>query len=41
MTPKKATAKLPFTWSILSQGQRAVMCMVEGGHVMWLGLALS
>ena len=41
MTPTKAPARLPLTWSILSQGQRVVTSMVDGGRVMWLGLALS
>lgn len=40
MTPKKAPARLPLTWSILSQ-QLRVMTSVDGERVMWLGRALS
>ena len=41
MTPKKVPARLPLTWFILSQGQRVVTSMVDGGRVIWLGLARS
>ena len=41
MTPKIAPARLLLTCFILSQGQRVVTSMEDGGRVMWLGLALS
>ena len=41
MTQKKATVRLPLTWSMLSQGQRVVTNMADGGGIMRLGLALS
>ena len=41
MTPKRAPARLPLTWSILLHGQREETSMVDGGCVMWPGLALS
>ena len=41
MVPRKAPVRLPLTWSILSQGQPVVSTSVDGGRVMWLGLALS
>ena len=41
MSQKKAQVRLPLTWALLSQGKQVVASMVDGGHVMWLGLALS
>ena len=41
MTEKRNPRRLPLTWAILSQGERVVTAMVDGGRVMWLGLALS
>ena len=38
---KKARVRLPLTWAMLSQGRRVVESMVDGGYVMWLGLAVS
>ena len=40
-TPKKVPVRLPLTWSTLSQGQRLVTSMADGGRVMWLGFTLS
>ena len=41
MSQKKALVRLPLTWAFLSHGKQEVSSMVDGGHVMWLGLALS
>ena len=38
---KNAKVRLPLTWAILAQGRQVVTSMVDGGKVMWLGLALS
>ena len=38
---RTAHARLPLTWSILSQRKRVLNTMVNGGRVTWLGLALS
>ena len=40
-TQKKAQVRLPLTWALLAQGRQVVTSMVDGGKVMWLGLALS
>ena len=41
MAPKKTTALRPWTSSILPRGKRVVTTMVDGGAILWLGLALS
>ena len=41
LTQKKARVRLPATWALLAQGKQVVSSMVDGGKVMWLGLALS
>ena len=41
MSNKKAQVRLPLTWAMLSQGRRVVASMVDGGDVMWLGLAMT
>ena len=41
MPQKKAQVRLPLTWALLSKEKQVVSSMVDGGHVMWLGLALS
>ena len=38
---KKARARLPLTWSLLSHGYITVTSSRDGGLVMWLGLALT
>ena len=41
MSKNKAQVRLPLSWSLLSQGRQAFVSMEDGGHVMWLGLAVS
>ena len=41
MLQLRAQVRLPLTWALLSQGKQVVAIMVDGGHIMWLGLALS
>ena len=41
LSKKKAQVRLPLSWSLLSQGRRALVNMEDGGRVMWLGLAVS
>ena len=39
MSKKRAEVRLPPSWSMLSQGRQALVCMEDGTLVMWLGLA--
>ena len=38
---EKGAGQVALTWANLTQGRQVVTSMVDGGKVMWLGLALS
>ena len=38
---KKKQARLPLTWATLARGRQVVTSMEDGGHAMWLGLAVA
>ena len=38
---EEARVRLPLTWAMLSQGRRVVGSRVDGGYLLWFGLAVS
>ena len=41
MAGKKRQVRLPLTWATLARGRQVVTSMEDGGHAMWLGLAVA